>query len=53
MGWPPLIVRMEVLDLGDVRRLGALLALGAIETDALTFIEGLETSALDRGVVDE
>jgi hypothetical protein len=43
----------EQLDLGDVGRLGALLALSAVKADALTFVEGLETGALDRGVVDE
>jgi hypothetical protein len=41
------------LDLGDVRRLGALLALTHLETDALILIQGAETRGFDGGVVHE
>ena len=41
------------LDLLDVRRLGAFIALGHIEADAIAFVEGFETIAHDLRKVDE
>ena len=41
------------LQLGDVHSLGALLALGDVEVDALVLVQGAEALALDGGVVDE
>ncbi|MBP1771648.1 MAG: hypothetical protein H6P99_811 [Holophagaceae bacterium] len=41
------------LDLGDVGRLRALLALTHLETDALILVQGAETRGLDRGVMHE
>lgn len=41
------------LDLGDVGRLRAFLALSHIETDALILVQGPETRGLDRGMMNE
>jgi hypothetical protein len=43
----------RVLQLGDVRRLGALGTLGHLEGDALVFLERPEPAILDGGVMDE
>jgi hypothetical protein len=41
------------LDLLDVRRLGAFIALGHIEADAIAFAESFETRALDLRKMDK
>ena len=41
------------LQLDDVHSMGALLALGDVEIDALVLVQSAETLALDSGVVNE
>src|ERR1035438_6522167 len=51
--WAAFFEKVRVLELLDVRGLGALLALGHFEADALVLVQCTEAATLDGGVVDE